>query len=253
MSSKKETSPAGSFFLVFLFGVLVIILLNVLSAFPTQEKVNDFLKKAQLISRLFPDEQGIIDYSKRLMMQASESAQGYNSVYNLLFKEPTKAFKVLFFAFIAEYLLLGGALLGILSMQAFIIIFVLLLILGIFLYKKRGLIEDMSIRWRAKKLSPIKDEKIEYILGLLLKNPVPASIFHHSAVEGGLLKHSLNVAKLSAKLAKEKGLNPKTAFLMGLLHDIGKLKIYRRVLAEESAPAPSPLESKRESKGKQRK
>lgn len=45
----------------------------------------------------------------------------------------------------------------------------------------------------------------------------------------------------------------KTAFLLGLLHDIGKLKIYRQVPAEEFAPAPSPLEGKKKEKDKGKK
>jgi putative nucleotidyltransferase with HDIG domain len=154
---------------------------------------------------------------------------------------------------LAEYLLVFGIILGILSFQAYLVLAVLLVVVGIFLYKHREVVEDLVIKWRAKSLSPFKDEKIEYILALLLKNPVPASVFHHNAFEGGLLKHSLSVAKLSAKLAKERGLKVKTAFLLGLLHDIGKLKIYRRVPAEESAPAPSPFEGKRKDKKKGKK
>jgi len=221
---------------------------NIGEAFPTEEKVREFSKRADMLSKFFPEWKGLSEYAKTLVESAGERAKGYSSGYEMVFKDPALALGVLFPVLLAEYLLVFGFIFGILSFQAYLVLVVLLIAFGIFLYKHREMVEDLVIRWRAKRLSPFKDEKIEYILALLLKNPVPASIFHHNAFEGGLLKHSLSVARLSAKLAKERGLKVKTAFLLGLLHDIGKLKIYRKVPAEESAPAPSPFESKKKDK-----
>lgn len=243
----------GSLFLVFFLVILSSVLVNIGEAFPTEEKVRDFSKRAELFSKLFPEWKGLGEYAKGFVENASEKAKGYSSGYEMVFKDPAKAVGVIFPVLLAEYLLVFGVIFGILSFQVYLGLAVLLLIVGIFLYKHREMLEDLVIKWRAKRLSPFKDEKIEYILALLLKNPVPASIFHHNAFEGGLLKHSLSVARLSAKLAKERGLKVKTAFLLGLLHDIGKLKIYRKVPAEESAPAPSPFEGKRKDKKKNKK
>ncbi|MDQ7082132.1 MAG: HD domain-containing protein [Aquificota bacterium] len=39
-------------------------------------------------------------------------------------------------------------------------------------------------------------------------------------------KHSLNVAIRAADKAGQAGLNPRDAYLAGLLHDAGKLKVY---------------------------
>ncbi len=61
------------------------------------------------------------------------------------------------------------------------------------------------------------------------------------------------MAKLSAKLAKQRGIKVRTSFLLGLLHDIGKLRIYRKVPAKESAPVPSSLEGKGKAKKKGKK
>jgi putative nucleotidyltransferase with HDIG domain len=253
MKDKGGPGIIGSLFLVFFFVILFSVLVNILEAFPTGEKVGDFTKKVEFFSKFFPEWKGLGEYAKSLVEGASQKAKGYSSGYEIVFKDPVRALEVLFPVLLAEYLLVFEVILGVLSFQAYLVWVVLLVVVGIFLYKHRSALEDLVIKWKAKRLSPFKDEKIEYILALLLKNPVPASIFHHNAFEGGLLKHSLNVAKLSAKLARERGLKTKPAFLLGLLHDIGKLKIYRKVPAEESAPAPSPLESKEKEKNKGKK
>ena len=253
MKGKDSPGLIGSIFLVFFLVILLSVIVNIGGAFPTEEKVREFSKRVELLSKFFPEWKGLGEYARSLVESASEKAKGYSSGYEMVFKDPAKAVGVIFPVLLAEYLLVFGIIFGILSFQAYLVLVALLVAAGIFLYKHRSALEDLVIKWRAKRLSPFKDEKIEYILALLLKNPVPASIFHHSAFEGGLLKHSLNVAKLSAKLAKERGLKVKTAFLLGLLHDIGKLKIYRKVPAEESAPAPSPFEGKKKDKKKGKK
>jgi putative nucleotidyltransferase with HDIG domain len=253
MKDKDGLGIIGSLFLVFFLAIFLSVLVNIGEAFPTEEKVREFSKRVEFLSKFFPEWKGLGEYAKTFVESASEKAKGYSSGYEMVFKDPVRALGVLFPVLLAEYLLVFGFILGILGFQAYLVLVVLLIAVGIFLYKHREVLEDLVIKWRAKQLSPFKDEKIEYILALLLKNPVPASIFHHSAFEGGLLKHSLNVARLSAKLAKERGLKVKTAFLLGLLHDIGKLKIYRKVPAEESTPAPSPFDSKKKEKKKNKK
>jgi putative nucleotidyltransferase with HDIG domain len=253
MKDKDGLGIIGSIFLVFFLVILLSVLVNIGEAFPAEEKVRDFSKKADLISKFFPEWKGLGEYAKTLVESASQKAKGYSSGYDMVFKDPVRALEVLFPVLLAEYLLVFGIILGILSFQAYLVLVVLLVAVGIFLYKHKEAVEDLVIKWKARRLSPFKNEKIEYILALLLKNPVPASIFHHNAFEGGLLKHSLSVARLSAKFAKERGLKVKTAFLLGLLHDIGKLKIYRKVPAEESVPAPSPFDSKKKEKKKGKK
>ncbi len=253
MKDKGGPGIIGSIFLVFFLVILLSVLVNIGEAFPTEEKVREFQRRVEWMGKFFPEWKGLGEYAVSLVESASEKAKGYSSGYGMLFNDPGRALEVLLPVLLAEYLLVFGIIFGILSFQVYLGLAALLIAIGIFLYKHREALEDLVIKWRAKRLSPFKDEKIEYILALLLKNPVPASIFHHNAFEGGLLKHSLSVARLSAKLAKERGLKVKTAFLLGLLHDIGKLKIYRKVPAEETAPAPSPFESKKKDKKKGKK
>jgi putative nucleotidyltransferase with HDIG domain len=253
MKDKGGPGLIGSIFLLFFLVILLNVLVNIGEAFPTEEKVRELSKRADLLAKFSPEWKGLSEYAKSLVEYASKKAQGYSSGYEMVFKDPVRALGVLLLVLLAEYLLVLGFILGLLNFQAYLALAALLIAVGIFLYKHREALEDLVIKWRAKRLSPFKDEKIEYILALLLKNPVPTSILHHNAFEGGLLKHSLSVARLSAKLAKERGLKVKTAFLLGLLHDIGKLKIYRKVPAEESAPAPSPFESKKKNKKKDKK
>ena len=56
----------------------------------------------------------------------------------------------------------------------------------------------------------------------------PASTKNHSAFEGGLVRHSLNVYNNLNRLVEDKGLNiPQDSILIcGLLHDISKMNFY---------------------------
>jgi len=85
-----------------------------------------------------------------------------------------------------------------------------------------SLLKEALYLVRAFFMSPVKDVNVVKALAVLIANPVPASIFHHNPEKGGLLKHSLEVAKR----AYEKAGREKKAFLAGILHDVGKIGVY---------------------------
>ncbi len=75
-------------------------------------------------------------------------------------------------------------------------------------------------------------------------------------MRAGFWNDSLRVARKSAigqgAVRSERG-KSKVLSLLALVHDIGKLKVYRKEKLSDAAPAPSPLEGKKGSKGRQRK
>lgn len=67
---------------------------------------------------------------------------------------------------------------------------------------------------------------------MLKENPRPASIWYHRPYKGGLFLHSKDVAQRAVELLKESKPDvssevEKLTFLLGLAHDIGKIRIYR--------------------------
>jgi len=110
----------------------------------------------------------------------------------------------------------------------FIVLFVLTIVFVI--WKQLRIPEYFWIQLQGFRLAgPYRrDKDIRNVLKVLIANPRPASITHHKNYEGGLLEHSLAVAKRTVEICREKSLNPKDCFLAGLLHDIGKLKLYTK-------------------------
>ncbi len=254
MSSKQSSSSPATLPAIILLMLLFFFVLNLVESFPTKETVDEFQKQAQLFSRIFPYGKELYFLGEKTMLSAYKSADGYKDFWDAIFKEPLKALSINFSVLFAGYLLIFGALLSLFIYSAYSLFFLVFLAGGFFLYKRREYFEDLLIKHRARSLNPLKhDDKLTHIITLFLKNPVPASILHHNPYEGGLLEHSLNVARRSARLAKEMRISMKEAFIAGLVHDIGKLKIYRKEKLSDKAPAPSPLEGKKEVKeGKDR-
>lgn len=60
---------------------------------------------------------------------------------------------------------------------------------------------------------------------------LPASLNHHLSGQGGLLIHSVNVAKSLIELTEKLNLKwerPESPIIIGLLHDLCKLEFYKR-------------------------
>ena len=129
----------------------------------------------------------------------------------------------------SKWLVTAGLIYGITTKTFFF--FVVLFFLTIFFvaWKQLRIPEYFWLQLKSFQLAgSYRDKDIRNVLKVLIANPRPASITHHKNYEGGLLEHSLAVAKRAVEICKEKGLNPKDCFLAGLLHDIGKLKLYTK-------------------------
>ncbi len=244
MSKDQKPSFIGQVVAITFLLILLSAIVQFISLFPTEERVKEFEESLNWFSRFLKDGKPLYESAYSLLLSVKQN-QG---LMETIEKEGvSKALSVLFKSAMAHYLLVIGALLGMLSLMGSFLVLLVISLLVVFLYKNREFFEDWNIRRTAKRLNPFKrDEKITHLIAMFLKNPVPASVLHHNPQEGGLLEHSLRVAKLSAKRAKELGLSVKEAFLAGLLHDVGKLKIYRKVKASSKTPAPSPFEKKRQ-------
>jgi len=94
-------------------------------------------------------------------------------------------------------------------------------------------IETMALELR-ELVESIEDESIKELLKKFFFdeafaskfNSSPAAKSRHHAYLGGLLEHSLNVAKLCEKLASSYNLNRSLLIAGALLHDIGKMREY---------------------------
>ena len=100
-----------------------------------------------------------------------------------------------------------------------------------FLRKSKRDPEDM-FRDLMKFVDSVNDEELREFLKVVFRSlrddllVAPAAVRHHHAYIGGLLEHSLNVAKIVDSVSKIYGVNRDLAVSGALLHDIGKIREY---------------------------
>lgn len=244
MSGQADTkvSPVHIFVFLFLFILFISFLFNFFHI-PTEQDIKDYEEKARIVKTLLPFlsfDESLFEKSRESFVRAFSQAQG-QSVWDFLNNGKVgKLFVILMTAYYAKFLFYVRILHNLFILFGKLFWF---FIAGLFIYLfyiNREILEDFYLKLKAKRLSPYQNEDIIFALMLLLKNPVPASILHHNPYKGGLLDHSLRVARISSQLAKKRGLSPSLAFLAGLLHDVGKLKLYRKVKSSGKVAAPSP-------------
>jgi len=163
------------------------------------------------------------------------NSYGYDNDLNLLLKalnapknEGIKFLGNLIIASFAKWLIILGILVGIIHKT--FIGFLIFLTATLFFVIWKGLkpLEWLHLNLKAWKLAKFKDRDILNVIKVLLDNPRPASLYHHENHENGLLKHSLAVADLASSKAQKENLPLKDVYLAGLLHDIGKIKLYTK-------------------------
>jgi len=227
----KEVEYAAMFMVIFLFFSFLFVLF--MSEYGSSYL---FLQKVQYAVKEYKEKfpQGEPFYTKALQ-EAVEAyrLKNYWKVYyeskldffldvvkgDITFSQLTKGVLV-------SYYIVLGVLKGLLyKFGKFFVLNVVGMISFILLFSFLGIFKQIFYFSRAFLISPIKDYDVIKALAVLIANPVPASIFHHNPEKGGLLKHSLEVAKKAyERLKDERG--KKLAFLGGLLHDVGKIGIY---------------------------
>jgi len=159
------------------------------------------------------------------------NSYGYEGDLNLLLKvlntprgEGFKFLGNLITASFAKWLIVLGILIGIIHKTLIGFLALLTITLLFVVWKSLKSLEWLKLNLKAWKLAKFKDKDILNVIKVLLANPRPASLYHHESGENGLLKHSLAVASLATEKAKAE--NVKDVYLAGLLHDIGKIKLY---------------------------
>ena len=91
---------------------------------------------------------------------------------------------------------------------------------------------DEMFREAMKLVDSMKDVELKEFVKVVLRSlrddlvNAPAAVKHHHAYMGGLLEHSLTVAKMVDYVSKIYGINRDMAIAGALLHDIGKIREY---------------------------
>jgi len=163
------------------------------------------------------------------------NSYGYEGDLNLLLKvlnaprgEGIKFLGNLITASFAKWLIILGILIGIIHKTFIGFLASLIIILLFVIWKSLKPFQWLHLNIQAWRLAKFKDKDILNVIKVLLANPRPASLYHHENKENGLLNHSLAVASLASEKAKTENLPLKDVYLAGLLHDIGKIKLYTK-------------------------
>jgi len=241
---RNHNSELAAFAFVFmLIGGLMFIqfLLNIgVSA----QELRSMYKLTETFSAVFPEAKNIFERAYLMAYTAynlqQELSQHYsNKVLVLLaWARGEISFPVthLVYGALSRYVFGYGVVYGLALKSAWMLLSLPLFIAGAAIWRNKKLSSLLTAYFKSKWMDPFGDRRIQVILRILMVNPVPASIYHHSPEKYGLLKHSYAVAKNAANRASAEGLDPADTFLAGLLHDIGKTKLYRYECIEEIPP-----------------
>jgi len=202
------------------------------------EYAKDIYKNAEIAYKLFPEGESFYKEAVnraielyKLKIKLTESGYSFLDILNQAFNGNKLAIKFLLNlieASLAKWILFLGILVGIVQKTFIVFSILLLMVLVSVLWERLKFLDWLFINFKAWTLAKVKSKDILTVLKVLIANPRPASIAHHKNYEGGLLEHSLAVTEKALNLAKEKNLPPKEVYLAGLLHDIGKLKLYTK-------------------------
>jgi len=217
-----------------------------LSAIPSAKQAQNYLIVVKTLSKIFPE--GEPYYTKSVqsvsyvLSKAMQKQVKDPIAYAVKFGEVSP----LLWSWASKYLLVFGAIYGFFYKLGIFVLLSPLVLGGVLLAKHLDRLKPYLMYLKAVWIAPLKDWDVIRLVVLHLSNPVPASIAHHNPKEGGLLDHSLRVCRCA--LREGEGLNKKLLVLASLLHDVGKIKLYRKEKFQ-SVSAPSPVVVKPKTKG----
>lgn len=218
----------------------IFLLIDFLLSFASQKYVIEIIKQADFFKNLFPEGQPLFNQAKKYAYMAyeikKEFSKHYQSNVQILLAFLKGEFQLpkehLIFAWFSKYMIGVGIIKGaFLKGSKFSLLAYVSFLSVVLIYLLRKPLRKLYLEIKARIYDPFGDEDIRKVLKILIANPVPASISHHLASSGGLFKHSLSVAIETADSLPEP--YKKEGFLAALLHDIGKIKIYKTVCNEK--------------------
>ncbi len=265
--AKKQSKDSDNFFLGFLIVVILFaVVLDWLTSSISRKELLDMYNLRNSLMKVLPEGQKFYDTGYMMAYNAYKASQRKlsteekaNIIVDLV-KNGGKNIKISLDAkmqaFFAKYIFAFGVFYAVVHKSFWFIVFSLVLVLMLFIYRNRKSIEELFVLLKAKYFyNPFKDKDIDRVLSILLANPVPASILHHKPEKFGLFEHSYSVAKkVVNELIKQKAPEEKQkeGFLAGLLHDIGKIRLYRYE-CKEPFYVPSPLDDEKKKQNKKKK
>jgi len=266
-AKKQSSKESENFFLGFLIVVILFaVILDWLTSAVDRSSLLDMYNLRNSLMKVLPEGQKFYDTGYMMAYNAYKASnhkpsteEKANIIVDLV-KNGGKNTKISLDAklqaFLAKYVFAFGVFYAVVHKSFWLIVFSLVLVLVLFVYRNRKSIEELFVLLKAKYFyNPFKDKDIDKVLSILLANPVPASILHHNPERFGLFEHSYSVAKkVVNELIKQQAPEEKQkeGFLAGLLHDIGKIRLYRYE-CKEPFYVPSPLDDEKEKPKKKKK
>lgn len=235
--SHQSEIVAFAFVVVFLG---VFLLMDFLLSFISPKFIEETVRQADFFKNLLPEGEPLFSLAKKYAYIAYEIKKELSKHYQsnvqiliaLLKGELNIPKEHIIFAWLSKYMIGAGIIKGaFLKGFSLSILAILAFSISVIVFFLRKPLKIIYLELRARIYDPFGDKDIRKVLKLLIANPVPASISHHLPLKGGLFKHSLSVAIESAESLPEE--KQKDGFLAGLLHDIGKIKIYKTVCSNK--------------------
>lgn len=222
----------------------LLLIQFVLSIGVSERDLAQMYKLVGALSSIFPESRAIFEKSYEMAYRAYELQKELSREYSnrvlilLAWARGEVSFPIshLVYGVLSRYVLGYGVIYGLAVKSAWLLVSLPGIAIAIFFWKNKELFAVVIAYFRSKWMDPFGDRRIQRVLRVLMLNPVPASIYHHSPGKYGLLKHSYAVALNAAGRAVKEGLSQEDAFLAGLMHDVGKIKLYRYEETEEVIP-----------------
>ena len=238
MSIKERHDNLVSFSIIVIILGVIFLFQFLLNTVMNEEKIREIYQVANFFKKILPEGEPLyskaVEYANHAYQVQQYLKQNYDSAVKILidFLKGSLSFPVwLIFAGAVSYYIIALGILKALTLKSVYLIGAFVVLASAIILFHPQIFKTFIVKVKARIYDPFGDRHIRKALEILLSNQVPASISHHNAFKGGLFQHSLEVATRAADALPEE--KQKKGFLAGLLHDIGKIKIYKSVCDEK--------------------